>query len=510
MARLKRRGSIWYAWIPKPEGGTRLKSTNCTDKEAARQRAKELERSAVDPAHSAANAASFADACAAFLASRRARKRAEGTLHHYGVKLRQLMRLLPARLAEHTHAEGEKYIATRVEEGAEQTTVKKELRAWGAVLKLAHKNDTLLASPSKIIPELEDTYVPGTRTLTPWEMVGLAMVLPGRRMAIIAFSVATGAEKRGYERARRIDVAADFSLVRLRGTKRRSRDRMVPIPPGARRTLLEWAVVHADGVDLLFAPWSNVNRDVADACEKLGIPSCSPNDWRRTFGTWLRQGGVEPQLIGAAMGHMDSRMAERVYAKLGPEELARLLESRLLAGPESSSVSPEAVRLMSGDPVDSVLSDAAPDTAIHRENSQNVVPRDGIEPPTRGFSIPGYGSAKSGKEPHFANSCPVCVEQLPGVSPEKVTDELGSGGAGSPAMPRDFRRTISPDVRASDVAHALKDAVGSPDADPQTVAAELLRLGRLAGGDVPASARERAGVAKARGGAARVRRGGSR
>jgi len=41
-------------------------------------------------------------------------------------------------------------------------------------------------------------------------------------------------------------------------------------------------------------------------------PPCSPNDLRRTYATWLRAQGVEPQLIGAAMGHRDSRMVERV------------------------------------------------------------------------------------------------------------------------------------------------------------------------------------------------------
>jgi integrase len=45
------------------------------------------------------------------------------------------------------------------------------------------------------------------------------------------------------------------------------------------------------------------------------------NDLRRTFGTWLRKQGVDPSLIAPAMGHADSRMVERVYGRLPPENL---------------------------------------------------------------------------------------------------------------------------------------------------------------------------------------------
>jgi hypothetical protein len=60
-----------------------------------------------------------------------------------------------------------------------------------------------------------------------------------------------------------------------------------------------------------------------------GIERCSPNDLRRTFATWMRADGVPPNLIGSMMGHADSRMVERVYARLGIEALGAAVAQAL-------------------------------------------------------------------------------------------------------------------------------------------------------------------------------------
>ena len=38
--------------------------------------------------------------------------------------------------------------------------------------------------------------------------------------------------------------------------------------------------------------WGNVCRDLAALCHQLGIPPVTPNDLRRTFGSWMVQGKV--------------------------------------------------------------------------------------------------------------------------------------------------------------------------------------------------------------------------
>jgi integrase len=58
---------------------------------------------------------------------------------------------------------------------------------------------------------------------------------------------------------------------------------------------------------------------------RFDFGSVSPNDLRRTYATWRRQHGTAPHLIGVAVGHTDSRMAERVYGRVPVESLGRLL-----------------------------------------------------------------------------------------------------------------------------------------------------------------------------------------
>ena len=139
------------------------------------------------------------------------------------------------------------------------------------------------------------------------------------------------------DRARPQDVDLARQLVLLRGTKTKTSDRFVPIV-GFSETRLEHALEHHEGEGgLLFRPWGNVRRDLAAACARAGIPSCTPNDLRRTFGTWWRQHEVEPHLIGSVRGHKDSRRVERVYERMPVQSLARALERRLPPDPEPST-----------------------------------------------------------------------------------------------------------------------------------------------------------------------------
>lgn len=82
------------------------------------------------------------------------------------------------------------------------------------------------------------------------------------------------------------------------------------------------AVMQAtEGRAKLFDRWANVRRDLADACAAAGCPVATPNDLRRTHANWLRDAGVDVASIADVMGHVDSRMVERVYGRLRPEQL---------------------------------------------------------------------------------------------------------------------------------------------------------------------------------------------
>ena len=118
------------------------------------------------------------------------------------------------------------------------------------------------------------------------------------------------------------------------------------------------------------------------ACARAGIERCSPNDLRRTCATWLRAAGVAPDLIAPVMGHADTRMVERVYGRLSPQALATRLAAAL--GPNfCDTFVPDTLKTGGS----TALPGLEPRTQP-AELKGPEVPRDGIEPPTRGFSIP--------------------------------------------------------------------------------------------------------------------------
>jgi len=201
----------------------------------------------------------------------------------------------------------------------------------------------------------------------------LGELLPDRG-AHVLYIVATGASWTESTRARRRDINLEQGMVHVRGSKNRYREeRGVPVVGAAWDLLARVLELRGDIGGPLFRPWGNVRHDLAAACRRAGLESLTPNDLRRTFGTWLRARGVEPSLIGMAMGHRDSRMVERVYGRLPPETLCAAVRDRLGERCERGVHETGGLKRSK--------------RPVRDEKPRNVVPRDGIEPPTRGFSI---------------------------------------------------------------------------------------------------------------------------
>lgn len=424
MPRLKRRSIVdpttgkrkltrtWYAWVPDGRGSTRLVSTHCTDKKAAEAAANDLERCAVDPTYASAHETSIERVLADYAASRKRMKRAEATLKFVAEKSGHIKRVLVdaegvrmAKLVNHPLML--KYVDRRQAEGASNSTILKELGVFKAAWRLARRNGYVGFSADDWMPELESDGVARTRWLTPWEVVGIATVLHEKphRMAVVAFAVATGCDASALWRARREDVAPDRSWARIHGTKRKSRERTAHLPLPEQRSLLDWAVAHADGTDgVLFTRWGNIRRDLADACTKLGIPRCSPNDLRRSYAKWLRNAGIEPALVGPAMGHADGRMVERVYGKMTDSELGDVMAKRLAA------MLPPA-RLMSGEAGQGGTSGGTAGDENAEKKAENVVHRGRVERPTRGFSIRDEATANPEERRETDPDCPANVRR---------------------------------------------------------------------------------------------------
>lgn len=379
MASLYRAASgVWYVHWSRRE----RQSLRTREEGAARLLARRLERERADPAHAAASSATVESCLVTLREDRVARRRAEGTLHFLAVKSGHLVRLLGPRtpLVSVTADACDRYLATRAGEGAGPSTIAKELGVLGQALRLAKRRGRYPHDVSTVLPTgYSAGYVPKTRWLTEEQVTRLLAELQPHRARHVAYLAATGARWGESTRARREDVSG--GLVTLRGTKTALSARTVEVPAYA-RPLLERALLGAPSSGALHLPWASVRRDLAAACERARVPAVTPNDLRRTAAHWLRHRGVEAGLVAQYLGHVDTRMVERVYGRLDTRELADAIGARV----DSSSARTMRDRVAHpGDSSD--LSDAV-DRLEALISAAKAVARDGIEPPTRGFSIP--------------------------------------------------------------------------------------------------------------------------
>jgi integrase len=386
--RLRKRAGVWHCRFYDIDGRRIERSTHCHDRKAAETIAAQWERDAADPDHAAAHKATLGEILNAYVASvdqlAEVGKKAKGTASFHRVKAGHWLRVLeqggaqPFALRRLRSHHVDDYISTRRKEGAGENTIAKELVTLRAALKYALRRQLWVGVVEAILPSgFAPQYKPKERALPPHELQLLLAQLTADQAARVAFIVATSANWAETERAQRSDIQDNQSTVHIRGTKRTSRLRDVPIVSEHQSSLLRHAVTHAKGVDgMLFLPWANVRRDLHDACKRAKIERCSPNDLRRTFAQWMRKDGVPAELVAPAMGHADTRMVERVYGKLPTEVLRQRMASAL--GVPCPTFAPASA------------DKAIPNGFGGQTNAdfiEEVVPRGGIEPPTRGFSI---------------------------------------------------------------------------------------------------------------------------
>ncbi len=101
--------------------------------------------------------------------------------------------------------------------------------------------------PRVTIPPVSAHYTPRTRALTVDEVRELLVQLQPDRAAQVAWMVAVAGDWSAVARAVRSDVSEDFKFCRVRGTKPKTPDRVVPLILPACQALLAFAVDHGEG-----------------------------------------------------------------------------------------------------------------------------------------------------------------------------------------------------------------------------------------------------------------------
>jgi integrase len=321
--RIYKRGKVYWAQYR----GERV-SLKTTDREAAERGFRELQRSTVDPTYRAPDQTSLSVALEEFAAAQGEKGRSAASIKRTGISGSHLVRVLgDVPVASIAATDVDRYVGMRHREGASRLTVARELQALRGTLKIMRRRGSLVRSVDEIMPtDFAVDYKPLDRHLT-FEQIGrLRRELQPERAAVVGFITATAADWRSVELAQPGDVDLQAATVLVRGTKNPKRWRTLPVLPKFRPWLVA-AVEH-----MPFAPWGNVNRDIRAACVRAELPEVTPRDLRRSHAKILRGLGVEPSLVASMLGHKDSRMVERVYGRLAPEELGRLVVAQAKTG----------------------------------------------------------------------------------------------------------------------------------------------------------------------------------
>ncbi len=359
----RRPGGVWYAWVntrgPNGKYKQEKRSTRQTRKEAARKQLTQWELEAADPTAAAQKrreqGATLKQAIDLLVEDRRSQtKRAKNpksddTVIFYEKKAKSWY-LFAAYEAAETKSEdrrpprqltkeesaglieaGQSFSLAGVDAGfvdrfvtwrrgnVDDYTISKERTTLRPALRLAKRQGLWTGDLDVVVPPgFETNYEPGEHHLTHEEAKALlGGFLDEARAAIAAYVLATGAELRAVQRALRTDVAdSKARMIPIHGTKRRTRERLVPLLFDWQHELLKLVRTHADGEDgLLFSAWSNARRAMNEACKRAKIEHCTLTNLRRTFAHWCKDEGVRQEDLAVAMGHTSTRMLDQVYGR---------------------------------------------------------------------------------------------------------------------------------------------------------------------------------------------------
>ena len=395
MGKLYKRGGTYYADYFDREGRRCRESTKTGDPVVARARLRELELATTDRA---AHPTEDLDASLKYFVDVTCAGRSEGTVSCYRQKARHLSRWIGGEIVDRIKRETiERYIASRLEEGAHRHSVHKELVVLRGALKSAKARDRFHQA-LEVVPEFDSGYVPRTTYHTKEQFLALAdhLVPPARpdanadelalreqRVAnrtLYCLLIAFASPRLGEVEALRWEHV-DFGRGVMRIPKGKTISRVVAI----HEVLRPWLEACDRGSGSIVEPWSNIRRDLKAACDRAGVPKVTPNDLRRTFASWLVQDGVSLYIVSKLLGHSSTRMVERVYGQLDDATLAMAI-SRL--GSCDAGVPNGLLRGGAGGATGTTPSSATIVNSVEESaNSEtSVVPRVGIEPTTRGFS----------------------------------------------------------------------------------------------------------------------------
>lgn len=210
------------------------------------------------------------------------------------------------------------YAAKRRKEGVQDGTIIKELSTVRSAINWTIKHN-------EAVFELPSQPPPKDRWLTETEARALVAACQTHHIKVFTvLALATAARSNALLDLTwdRVNFDRGFIELDLPGRRRKKRA-TVPINNMARQMLLE---AHAGRLSAYVIEWGgdrvrSVKKGFAAAANAAGLPGVTPHTLRHTAATWMTMAGVPMGVVAQYLGHTNSRITERVYAKYAPDFL---------------------------------------------------------------------------------------------------------------------------------------------------------------------------------------------
>lgn len=212
------------------------------------------------------------------------------------------------------------YVAARRKKCVGDGTIGKELGTLRAALRWADPRTTAVIELPPLPPPRERhlSREEARRLVSNAEaphvklFIVLALTTAGRKEAILDLA---------WDR-----VDFERGIIRLGQGERRAKGRAtVPLHDMARPMLLEArrAALTDHVIEWGGRRLRSIRKGFAEACRRAQLREVTPHVLRHSAAVWMAEAGVPMSEIAAYLGHSDTRITERVYARFSPEHLRR-------------------------------------------------------------------------------------------------------------------------------------------------------------------------------------------
>ena len=319
MAKLTKRGSVWYIIYADSEGRSKRLSTRTGVKRLARERLVAFEYSrSLPPAEDQQTVNKLIEA---YLIDRKDVVASHASLSFAGAKI--IAQLGDHRPKQITMMAIKKYRQTRLNDGVGDGTIIKELKTLRAALSFGVKQGWLVVPP---YIELPPQPTPKNRWLTKKEAAKLIAAAKAPHVKLfLLLAIYTGARRGAILDLTWDRVADDFKMINFtlpgRPTSKKRRT-LVPTTRLVQAMLKEACeLAQTDWViEYNGKPSKTMRTGFTNALNNSGIAHCTIHDLRRTCATWLIQGGVSLSRVARMLGDSE-KMIESVYGHHAPDYL---------------------------------------------------------------------------------------------------------------------------------------------------------------------------------------------